>query len=140
MESLVAEWALYYLDRHVKPRAIHKELDIKDTNSSLRLVRSRLSASYYFFNSLYFLCFRVALSVVVFVQGAANMIVMLLLWLLYHSIVNVGQQWYSFGWESQLLESGFLAIFFVPLIQMKKFSSPGEITRNPSWAVIWGNR
>ena len=26
--------------------------------------------------------------------------------------VNVGQTWYSFGWESLLLETGFLAIFF----------------------------
>ncbi|GAB4055420.1 lipase maturation factor family protein [Catellatospora paridis] len=35
----------------------------------------------------------------------------LLLWLLYLSIVNVGQLWYGFGWESLLLEAGFLAIF-----------------------------
>jgi hypothetical protein len=35
----------------------------------------------------------------------------LLLWVLYLSIVNVGQAWYSFGWESILLECGFLAIF-----------------------------
>jgi hypothetical protein len=35
----------------------------------------------------------------------------LLLWVLYLSIVNVGQTWYSFGWESLLLEAGFLAIF-----------------------------
>lgn len=33
------------------------------------------------------------------------------LWLLYLSIVNVGQTWYSFGWESLLLEVGFLAVF-----------------------------
>ncbi|MFC4376618.1 lipase maturation factor family protein [Nocardia halotolerans] len=33
------------------------------------------------------------------------------LWVLYLSIVNVGQLWYSFGWESLLLEAGFLAIF-----------------------------
>ncbi|MFI5500423.1 lipase maturation factor family protein [Nocardia asteroides] len=33
------------------------------------------------------------------------------LWVLYLSIVNVGQTWYSFGWESLLLEAGFLAIF-----------------------------
>ncbi|WP_441249325.1 lipase maturation factor family protein [Kitasatospora sp. McL0602] len=32
-----------------------------------------------------------------------------LLWLLYLSIVNVGQTWYSFGWESLLLEAGVLA-------------------------------
>ncbi|MBW5480513.1 lipase maturation factor family protein [Streptomyces bambusae] len=34
-----------------------------------------------------------------------------LLWLLYLSIVNVGQTWYAFGWESLLLEVGFLAVF-----------------------------
>ncbi|NMN98418.1 lipase maturation factor family protein [Antrihabitans stalactiti] len=34
-----------------------------------------------------------------------------LLWVLYLSIVNVGQIWYGFGWESLLLEVGFLAIF-----------------------------
>ncbi|MFE3644372.1 lipase maturation factor family protein [Streptomyces sp. NPDC059169] len=33
------------------------------------------------------------------------------LWGLYLSIVNVGQTWYAFGWESLLLETGFLAIF-----------------------------
>lgn len=37
------------------------------------------------------------------------------LWALYTSIVNVGQRWYAFGWESLLLETGFLAIFLAPL-------------------------
>ncbi|MCV7258525.1 lipase maturation factor family protein [Mycobacterium shimoidei] len=41
----------------------------------------------------------------------AAMLMWLLLWVLYLSIVNVGQTWYSFGWESLLLEAGFLAIF-----------------------------
>lgn len=35
----------------------------------------------------------------------------LLLWALYLSIVNVGQIWYSFGWESLLLEAGLLVVF-----------------------------
>ncbi|MCZ7415661.1 MULTISPECIES: lipase maturation factor family protein [unclassified Streptomyces] len=35
----------------------------------------------------------------------------LLPWALYLSIVNVGQTWYAFGWESLLLEAGFLAAF-----------------------------
>jgi hypothetical protein len=35
----------------------------------------------------------------------------LLLWIAYLSIVNVGQTWYLFGWESLMLEMGFLAIF-----------------------------
>ncbi|QDY80240.1 lipase maturation factor family protein [Streptomyces qinzhouensis] len=33
------------------------------------------------------------------------------LWVLYLSVVNVGQVWYGFGWESLLLETGFLAVF-----------------------------
>lgn len=32
-------------------------------------------------------------------------------WLLYLSIVQVGGVWYGFGWESLLLETGFLAVF-----------------------------
>ena len=39
------------------------------------------------------------------------MLLWLLLWGLYLSIVNVGQIWYSFGWESLLLEAGLLVVF-----------------------------
>ncbi|MEU2350694.1 lipase maturation factor family protein [Modestobacter sp. NPDC049651] len=38
----------------------------------------------------------------------------LVLWALYLSIVNVGQIWYGFGWESLLLEAGFLTAFLGP--------------------------
>jgi hypothetical protein len=41
----------------------------------------------------------------------AAMAIWLLLWVLYLSIVNVGQRWYGFGWESLLLEAGVVAIF-----------------------------
>ena len=34
-----------------------------------------------------------------------------MLWVLYVSIVNIGQEFYAFGWESLLCEAGFLAIF-----------------------------
>ncbi|MFJ2784081.1 lipase maturation factor family protein [Streptomyces sp. NPDC093249] len=40
-----------------------------------------------------------------------SMLFWLVLWALYLSIVNVGQTWYSFGWETLLLEAGFLAVF-----------------------------
>jgi len=40
-----------------------------------------------------------------------GMVLWLLPWVLYLSIVNVGQTWYAFGWESLLLEVGFLAVF-----------------------------
>lgn len=39
-----------------------------------------------------------------------GMLLWLVPWLLYLSIMNVGQTWYAFGWESLLLELGFLAV------------------------------
>lgn len=44
-----------------------------------------------------------------------SMLVWLLLWLLYQSIVNVGQLFWGYGWESLLLEAGFYVIFLGPL-------------------------
>jgi hypothetical protein len=41
----------------------------------------------------------------------ASIPVFLVLWVIYLSIVNVGQIFYSFGWESLLLEVGILAAF-----------------------------
>ncbi|MER7408799.1 lipase maturation factor family protein [Streptomyces cacaoi] len=41
----------------------------------------------------------------------ASMLMWALLWALYLSFVNVGQIFYGFGWESLLLETGFLAVF-----------------------------
>jgi hypothetical protein len=40
-----------------------------------------------------------------------TMLAWAILWVLYLSVVNVGQTFYAFGWESLLLEAGFLAIF-----------------------------
>ena len=46
------------------------------------------------------------------------------LWILYQSIVNVGGTFYGFGWESLLLEAGFLAIFL------------GNAETAPQWLMI----
>jgi hypothetical protein len=40
-----------------------------------------------------------------------SMLVWAALWAIYLSFVNVGQTFYGFGWESMLLEAGFLTIF-----------------------------
>jgi hypothetical protein len=47
-----------------------------------------------------------------------------LLWVLYQSIVNIGGTFYGFGWESLLLEAGFLAIFL------------GNDATAPPWLII----
>lgn len=51
-----------------------------------------------------------------------------LLWLLYLSFVNVGQTFYSFGWESMLLEAGFYAMLM------------GDAAMAPSMIPIWAVR
>jgi len=73
----------------------------------------------------------VALSCLV-VAGFANAILMGLLWVLYMSLVHVGQDWYGYGWEIQLLETGFLAIFLCPLLDPRPFPK-----REPPVVVIW---
>jgi hypothetical protein len=75
-------------------------------------------------------------SMLVAVLGSANVPLMFLLWVLYFSIVTVGQHWYSFGWESQLLETGFLAMFMVPMLSLRKFP---KLTPTP-WVAVWGYR
>src|SRR5260370_3803585 len=72
-----------------------------------------------------------ALSLLVLL-GYANAILMALLWALYLSIVHIGQEWYAYGWEIQLLETGFLAIFLCPLLDPRPFPR-----RPPPGAVIW---
>jgi hypothetical protein len=54
------------------------------------------------------------------------------LWALYMSFVHVGQDWYGYGWEIQLLETGFLAIFLCPLASVRPFPR-----RRPAPIVIW---
>ncbi|HEX8312507.1 MAG TPA: lipase maturation factor family protein, partial [Chthoniobacteraceae bacterium] len=61
-----------------------------------------------------------ALSLVVML-GYANVLIMAALWVLYTSFVNIGQDWYGYGWEIQLLEIGFLAMFLCPLIDARPF-------------------
>lgn len=62
-----------------------------------------------------------ALSSLLVLFGASNSIIILVLWISYISIVNIGQTWYSFGWESQLLETLFLSIFLVPVLSFDRF-------------------
>src|ERR1700726_1725135 len=63
--------------------------------------------------------------------GVANAILLAVLWFLYMSFVHVGQDWYGYGWEIQLSETGFLAIFLCPLLDMRPFPK-----RAPPFPII----
>ena len=64
--------------------------------------------------------------------GYANVIILFVLWALYMSLIHIGQLWYSYGWETQLLETGFLAMFLCPLLDPRPFPA-----RAPHVLIIW---
>src|SRR5688500_6896538 len=72
-----------------------------------------------------------ALSLIV-TLGYSNALIMDALWVLYTSFVNLGQDWYSYGWEIQLLETGFLAMFLCPLLDARPFPK-----RPPPVIIVW---
>ncbi|TMA44533.1 MAG: lipase maturation factor family protein, partial [Deltaproteobacteria bacterium] len=72
-----------------------------------------------------------ALSLVVLL-GFANALVLAVLWALYLSFVHIGQDWYGYGWEIQLLETGFLAVFLCPLLDGRPFPR-----HPPPTPVVW---
>jgi hypothetical protein len=61
---------------------------------------------------------------------------MFLLWATYMSLDNVGQLFWGYGWEMQLLETGFLAIFLCPLFSWNPFPRHTP----PSFVLILLNR
>jgi hypothetical protein len=64
--------------------------------------------------------------------GYANALVLVGLCALQVSISNVGQTFYGFGWEIQLVETGFLCAFLVPLFDGRPFPR-----RAPPAAALW---
>lgn len=68
--------------------------------------------------------------------GVTNAVVQLALWVLYLSFVHVGQIFYGYGWESQLLETGFLAVFLCPVRGVRPL--PDTATpRLVVWLLRW---
>ena len=64
--------------------------------------------------------------------GFANAPLMAFLWALYFSFVSIGQDWYGYGWEIQLLETGMLAVFLAPPLDPRPFPK-----RAPPETAIW---
>jgi len=63
------------------------------------------------------------------VAGVTNAGVQFALWLLYLSLSRIGQIFYGYGWEIQLLETGVLSIFLCPIREFRPFASaPPAIT------------
>ena len=63
--------------------------------------------------------------------GYANAIMLAALWFMYMSFTHAGQEWYGYGWEIMLTETGFLSIFLCPLKDMRPFPN-----KEPPFPII----
>ncbi|RUS86308.1 hypothetical protein EGW08_005952 [Elysia chlorotica] len=70
-------------------------------------------------------------------SGAGNWSLLLLEWILYHSLVNIGQRWFSFGWENQVLETGFLTIFLCPMFSLSELPKATPTCKINIFAYRW---
>jgi hypothetical protein len=77
-----------------------------------------------------------ALSVAMMVTGAANVPIMAAVWLFHRSIMAVGGPWFAYGWEPQLAELGFHALFLVPLFSLDPMH-PMPIPAAVRWCIQW---
>lgn len=67
------------------------------------------------------------------VAGIFTVPVLIIVWLLYLSLANIGQDFMSFQWDVLLLETGFLAIFLAPFVVFERVSEGSS----PSKIVLW---
>jgi hypothetical protein len=109
----------------------------------LRLLHTRLGAKAYWRApsllwlghsdaTMHVLCFVGIALALAALLGVTNAVVQVALWLIYMSFVHVGQIFYGYGWEIQLLETGLLAAFLCPLTRLHPFPA----ARTPV-VVVW---
>jgi uncharacterized membrane protein YphA (DoxX/SURF4 family) len=85
--------------------------------------------------TLHALCAAGVLASALLATGIAPAFMSLVSWLTYLSLYHVSREFLSFQWDILLLEAGFLAIFYSPLLAWSP-SSLGWSTA-PSRVVIW---
>ncbi|MET0390455.1 MAG: lipase maturation factor family protein, partial [Polyangiales bacterium] len=74
-----------------------------------------------------------ALALLLF-AGIDHALITAALWVLYLSIVHIGQVFYGYGWETLLLETGFLAVFLCPVARL---SSSRDTAPPPRLMFVW---
>ena len=79
----------------------------------------------------------IAMAAFVLASGAANVPILFGLWLCQRSIMAVGGTWYGFGWEPQLAELGFHAMFMVPLLSLNPIPTSTPVPLLVAWAIRW---
>ena len=82
---------------------------------------------------LQFQCIAGVILALLLIVGIAPVPCLVLLWAFYLSLTIVGQDFLGFQWDTLLLETGFLSIFFAPLRLLPGLSREAP----PSRIVLW---
>jgi len=68
-------------------------------------------------------------SLFILIAGSANVPILFTLWLCQRSLMSVGGCWYGYGWEPQLAELTFHAMFLVPFLSLNSLAmAPPNLT------------
>lgn len=62
----------------------------------------------------------VIMSLIPLLFGTCNVIILFTLWIGYASFINLQSTWFSFGWETQLLETSIWCAFSLPIFSLKR--------------------
>jgi predicted DCC family thiol-disulfide oxidoreductase YuxK len=92
--------------------------------------------------SLHVLCGSGTVAALLLVLGIAPLPCLAVLWVLYLSLVSVGQVFLGYQWDNLLLETGLLAIFFAPGRLVDRLpgstaASMSRVPRLPLWLLRW---
>jgi lipase maturation factor 1 len=79
--------------------------------------------------ALHLLCGAGAVLSVILMLGLAPLLSLALLFVLYLSLTIAGQQFLSFQWDILLLETGFLALFFAPVVWRMRREDEAPLSR-----------
>jgi len=88
-------------------------------------------------NFLHALCLGGAVLSLLLIAGVAPVVMLVLLWVFYLSLCVAGQTFLSFQWDSLLLETGFLAIFFAPIQVFPNYYREAAPSRIVVWLYRW---
>ena len=77
------------------------------------------------------------LSFTMFALGAANVPILIGLWICQRSLMSVGGPFYGFGWEPQLAELTFHAMFMAPFLSLSQIPSKTTVPAVTLWAMRW---
>jgi len=77
------------------------------------------------------------LSLAMFALGAANVPMLMGLWICQRSLMSVGGPFYGFGWEPQLAELTFHAMFMAPVLSLSQIPSKTPVPVVTLWAMRW---